>query len=173
MRTIKPSEKSASARRPLPQGEAIPLCEAASRLHGTWKMVSWQTEDLASGHTSDALGPDPEGYITYTPDGRVMVLVLKAERKRPTALVPSNEEKIALYDSMFAYAGTFTADAEKVVHHIDMSWNEAWTGTAQIRFHKIERDQLTYISAPAKSPLSGRECVHIVRFRRVQHGSES
>jgi Lipocalin-like domain len=138
----------------------------AESILGNWRMVSWQIEDLASGETQDALGTNPHGYVTYTPDGRVMVLVLKADRARPVALVPTAGEKLALYDSMFAYAGTFTADAEKVVHHIDMSWNQCWTGTDQIRFLRLQEDRLTYVGAPARNPMNGRECVHTVVFQR-------
>jgi hypothetical protein len=104
---------------------------------------------------------------SYTRDGRVMVLVLRRDRIKPAALVPTNEEKIALYDSMFAYAGTFTIDSDKVVHRIDMSWNEVWAGTSQIRFYELRDDILTYVSAPAKNPMTGRDCVHTVIFRRV------
>ena len=141
--------------------------DIASRLLGTWRMLSWTTEDLVTGETVDALGANPEGYITYTPAGRVMVLVLRGDRKMPAALVPTNEEKIALYDSMFAYAGTYSVDHEKVVHHIDMSWNQSWTGTSQLRFLRLEGDRLTYIGAPARNPMNGRDCVHTVLFRRV------
>ena len=33
-----------------------------SALLGTWKMVSWQREVLATGEQFDALGPDPVGF---------------------------------------------------------------------------------------------------------------
>jgi hypothetical protein len=145
----------------------VPRDQRREQLLGTWKMISWTVEDLISGDKSPGLGENPAGYITYSPEGRVMVLVLRGDRKKPEGLVPIDAEKIALYDSMFAYAGTFSVDDEKVVHHIDMSWNEAWTGTTQIRFLKLQGDQLTYISAPARNPMNGRDCVHTVIFRRA------
>ena len=135
-------------------------------LLGTWKMRSWTVEDLVTGERSDALGGDPRGYITYTRDGRVTVLVVAGERIRPAELVPTSEEKIALYDTMFAYAGTFAFDGTKVVHHIDVSWNEAWSGTSQVRFCELRGDTLTYVSAPARNPMTGRDCVHTVAFAR-------
>jgi len=137
-------------------------------LIGPWKMVSWIVEDLETGAQQDALGPDPVGMITYSTDGRMTVLVLKRDRKAPADLIPTSNEKIALYDSMFAYAGTFTVDQEKVVHHIDMSWNQAWTGTHQIRFCNLRDGVLTYVGAPAKNPMTGRDCVHTVIFHRLQ-----
>jgi hypothetical protein len=70
------------------------------------------------------------------------------------------DRRLWCYDSMFAYAGTFTAFADKVVHHIDMSWNQAWTGTDQIRFLRLQGDSLTYVGAPARNPMNGRDCVH-------------
>jgi hypothetical protein len=137
------------------------------RLLGTWKMVSWTVEDLLTGERCDPLGPEPCGYIAYTPDARVTVVVVASRRACPAELVPTSEEKIALYDSMFAYAGTFAFDGKKVVHHIDASWNEAWRGTQQVRFCKLQERMLTYVSAPARSPMTGRDCVHTVLFERI------
>jgi hypothetical protein len=60
------------------------------------------------------------------------------------AVLLTDEEKVKLLESMSAYAGTYTADGEKVVHHVDTSWNGSWTGTDQVRFYKLEGDTLTY-----------------------------
>ena len=42
-----------------------------------------------------------------------------------------------------------------VVHHIDTSWNQAWTGTNQIRHFVLEGDVLTITTAPYKSYKDG------------------
>jgi lipocalin-like protein len=135
-------------------------------LLGTWRMRSWTYEIVSSGERRDALGADPHGWIIYSPE-RVMVLVLKRNRKKPVGPLPTPEEKLALYDTMFAYSGTYTVKSDRVIHHLDMSWNEAWTGTEQVRFCSIEGDILTYTSAPAKNPLDGSEVVHTVKFERA------
>ena len=36
-----------------------------------------------------------------------------------------DEDRINLHKYMYAYSGSYTVDGEKVVHHIDVSWNEA------------------------------------------------
>jgi Lipocalin-like domain len=133
---------------------------------GSWRMTSWVTKDVATGERQDALGQNPHGTVVYTPE-RVTFLVLKNNRKRPERLPPSDEEKIALFDTMFAYSGSYTVESDRVVHHVDMSWNEAWSGTEQVRFCTIEGDFLIFTSTPAKNPLDGREVVHEVIYERV------
>ena len=75
---------------------------------------------------------------------------------------------LALYKTMIAYGGTYTVDNEKVVHHVDISWNGAYTGTQQVRFYKLDGDTLTLRTAPNKSPVDGREGVGILVFERVK-----
>ena len=101
------------------------LMTGRTALLGTWKMVSWGREFVTTGEKLHALGPDPVGYLTYGADGRVHAIVVSKDRAAPAALPPNNDEKLRLFDSMLAYAGTYTLDSEKVVHHVDISWNQA------------------------------------------------
>ncbi len=135
---------------------------------GSWRMISWSYKVVRTGETRDALGKHPHGWIVYTPE-RVMVLVLRKDRKRPLELPPANDEKIALFDSMFAYSGTYTVQPDRVIHHLDMSWNEAWSGTEQVRLCTFEGNKLTFTTEPAKNPLDGEEVVHEVTFERAAH----
>ena len=136
-------------------------------------MRSWTVEDLVTGERRDALGRDPRGCITYTRDGRVTVLVVAGERIRPAELVPTIEEKVALYDTMFAYAGTFAFDGTKVIHHIDVSWNEAWSGTSQVRFCELRGDVLTYGISVAHALTKAAELVGEVNGRLDTRAGEA
>ena len=60
-------------------------------------------------------------------------------------------------------------DDERAVHRIDASWNEAWTGTDQVRFYKLDGDRLTISSAPAPDPYTGQEIVHRIAFERLRN----
>ena len=132
---------------------------------GSWRMKSWVTRNVATGERRDALGQNPCGTVLYTLE-RVTFLIVRSDRKRPDRLPPSDEEKIALFDTMFAYSGSYTVEPDRVIHHVDMSWNEAWSGTDQVRFCTIEENVLTIASAPGKSPFDGHEIVHEVTFAR-------
>jgi hypothetical protein len=132
---------------------------------GSWRMKSWVTTDVATGERRDALGQNVRGFAVYTPE-RVMFLILKNDRKPPERSPPSDEEKIALYDTMFAYSGSYTVESDRVIHHVDMSWNEAWSGTEQVRYGALDDHTLTYTTAPAKNPFDGREVTHEATFER-------
>jgi hypothetical protein len=70
--------------------EDLGIARKRRALLGTWTMLSWTREETATGRRSDAFGPSPRGFITYTDDGRVMVLVIKRDRPRPAALPPTD-----------------------------------------------------------------------------------
>lgn len=61
---------------------------------------------------------------------------MKSYRKWPEQLPPL-DEKIALFDKMFAYSGSYTVVADRVIHHVDMSWNEAWTRCGSVPLMNI------------------------------------
>jgi hypothetical protein len=136
-------------------------------LLGTWTMLSWQKQTVATGQTADAHGLNPIGYITYCPDGRMHAIVVRRDRATPQKLPPTDAEKLRLFDSMLAYAGTYSLEEDKVVHHVDTSWNQAWTNTDLIRFYELENGLLTITGAPAADPYSGQEVVHRMDFRKV------
>jgi hypothetical protein len=65
--------------------ELVPLTKDA--LLGAWRMTSWTYEIVGTGEKREALGPDPRGWIVYTPE-RVMVLVLKSDRNAAPCIEP-------------------------------------------------------------------------------------
>lgn len=126
-------------------------------LLGTWKLKSFVREVAATGERYNERGEHPNGYLGCAADGRMYAIITWDNRANPHDLVPTNEERIKLYGTMISYAGTYTMDAEKVIHYVDISWNQAWTGTDQVRFYKLEGNILTITSAPNRNPVHGRE----------------
>jgi hypothetical protein len=125
-------------------------------LDGTWKLVSSKRTNTATGATVDTLGPAPQGFIMYGRDGRMMVIEARGDRPKPADLAKmTDQQRSQLFSSMLAYAGTYKFDGKTIEHHIDLSWNQAWTGTAQAREVKKEGDRLIYTTRPAPSPIDG------------------
>ena len=122
---------------------------------GTWKLRSYVRERLSDGQRHNQFGEAPDGYIGYAPDGRMYAIFTRNDRVAPRDIVPTDEEGVQLLGTMVAYAGTFSLGENVVVHHIDTSWNQAWTGTDQIRHLCWTGDVLTITTAPYKSYLDG------------------
>lgn len=143
------------------------LGDLQAQILGTWRMLSWKRILVPTGEQTDALGPDPFGYINYAPDGRLMVFVLKSGRPKPKANPPTPEEKVALFDSLFAYVGTYRVESDRVVHALDGSWNELWTGTTQTRMLSFQGGRLIYTTPETVDPMDGRLCTYRVQFERA------
>ena len=139
-----------------------------SAVLGTWRLQSYVREVLASGERYNQFGEDPDGYIGYAPDNRMYAIFTRKDRITPADAVPTDEEGVELLGTMVAYAGTFTLEPEKVTRHIDISWNQAWTGTDQVRFYTLDGDTLTITTAPYKSYFDGKEGRSILVWTKVR-----
>jgi hypothetical protein len=137
-------------------------------LLGTWKMKSFVREVTATGEKYNQLGEHPNGYLGYSADGRMYAIATSDNRIKPHDANATDEERVKLHRTMVAYAGTYTLEGDKVTHHVDVSSNETWTGTDEVRFYKVEGNTLTIVGAPNKSPVDGREGRGIVVFEKVK-----
>jgi len=139
-----------------------------SGLIGTWKLKSFVREVSGTGERYNQLGERPEGVIGYSADGRMYAILVAGDRIKPRDDIPTDAERIELFKTMIAYSGTYTVDALKVVHHVDISWNGARIGSDQVRFYTLEGDTLTLKTAPNKSPIDGREGIGVLVFQRTK-----
>ena len=137
-------------------------------LFGTWKLKSFVRKDVATGESRPALGEHPEGYLGYAPDGRMYALFVAGGRVVPAGDQPTDGERVQLHKSMLAYVGTYTIAGDKVVHHIDVAWNNARLGSDQVRFFKLDGDRLTLTTDRNKSPIDGSEGFGVLEFERVK-----
>ncbi len=134
---------------------------------GTWKLQSYVREVAATGARYNQFGDDPDGYLGYAPDGRMYAIFTRRDRVTPADAVATEEEGLELFGSMVAYAGTYTLGEGQVVHHVDISWNENWTGTDQVRHFEVNGDTLTITTASYKSYSDGQEGRSILVWKKI------
>jgi len=135
---------------------------------GTWKLQSYTVKDLATGQTTDIFGARPSGYISYGSDCRMSAILIQEDRKAPASLVATEAERIDLYGGLIAYAGSYSIEGDKVSHHIDASWNQAWTGTTQVRQFRIDGKTLYITAMASKHALTGRETSSALTWTKVE-----
>jgi len=137
---------------------------------GTWRLVSYVREELPSGAKSDVMGAHPSGYINYGRDGRMIVIIVGSDRKKPAGAVATPDEAEALIRSMLAYAGTYTIDSEAktVTHHIEISWDQSRTGTDHVRSYTLEGTHMTLTTEPSTDPATGKKTVRTLIWERLK-----
>jgi hypothetical protein len=138
------------------------------RLIGTWRLVTVETVDLATGEKSESWGANPLGYINYAPDGRMMVMNMRKDRSKPAGAVPTSAEAADLFKSMLAYAGTYSIDGDEVTHHIEISWNEAWSGTHQVRVARFDGNRVHLSTKPSPDLANGRTSVRTMTWEKLR-----
>ncbi len=136
---------------------------------GTYQLLSANRLILATGETEDSYGKSPNGFITYGRDGRMMAIITFSNRQKPESLEKlTDPHRADLFRSMAAYGGTYTLRGNSIEHHIDISWNEAWTGTTVIRDIRKDGERLVFTTKPAPFPRDGKMSVNTLVWERVK-----
>ena len=136
-------------------------------LVGTWKLKSYFVTSGAGGRTFP-YGDNPMGHLTYSAEGRMQVIATASGRTAPSSVTPPNDARAALYDTMFAYAGTYSVEADTVIHHVDISWNEDWAGTNQTRRFNLIGGVLT-LTMRINDPNTDAEVQYTAEWEKVVH----
>jgi hypothetical protein len=125
------------------------------KLVGFWKLVSYEMEIQASGAKETPFGANPTGYILFSADWRMMVVVTGEGRKPPT----TDQDRADIFKNLVAYTGTYRVEGDKWITKVDVAGNPAWVGTEQTRTFKLEGNRLTEMTAVMNRPDKG-----MVRF---------
>jgi hypothetical protein len=70
---------------------------------GSWRVMSYELEFQDSSERRFPLGPQPNGYLVFGADGRMMAYLEADARKAPQ----TDEERAAAYRTMMAYTGKY------------------------------------------------------------------
>lgn len=143
---------------------AGPANAQLTEIVGTWKFLSYVRTDPGTGENVNIFGEHPRGWLIYTPEGRMMVIVIPENRKS----LEKDDDRIEHHKQMVAYTGRYTIAGDKVIHHVDVAWNEAWIGTDLVRSYKINADRLIITTAPTKYGLDAVNQVSTLTLERAK-----
>jgi len=149
---------------------SIPFSAAAAEkdLHGTWKMVSQSQKLLDTGEVRAGRGAAPKGYVTFTPDGRVMGMIMNDKRPKPESVAKlTDQQRIELFNTMNAYAGTYKLEGNKLTYTFDLTHNEV-PARASARQIKLEGRKLTMVNEPSAATMDGKMVQTTTVWEKVQ-----
>jgi hypothetical protein len=142
---------------------------AADELYGTWRLVSWKRTIVTTGETTDVFGKSPKGSIIFGRDGRALALFTSDKRPNvPDAAKMTDQDRVELYKTMIAWAGTYTFDGKALKIRMDVSWNESWNGTEQKRLVKFEGKRMIMSTEPAPGALDGKLRTSVFVWEKVR-----
>jgi hypothetical protein len=134
---------------------------------GAWRLVSWEAR--TGDQITFPFGKEANGLLIYTATGRMSVFLSQSKRTpfaKSEAKAGTDEEKVAAFDSCFAYAGTFEVADGRVTHRLEHCTFPNWVGTAQVRFLRLDGDRLVLETPPL--PSGDRQSVSRLVWERVK-----
>ena len=141
---------------------------AESDLYGTWKLVSLNSKVIDTGEMRQPRGKAPNGYVSFTPDGRVTGVIASEKRPKPESVAKmTDQQRIELFNTVNAYAGTYKLDGNKLTYRYDLTHNEV-PESAAAREIKIEERKLTMVNEPAPSAMDGKMSQTSTVWEKVQ-----
>jgi hypothetical protein len=146
----------------------LPARAEDNPLVGTWRLVSFDRENVATKEVVHAFGGHATGYSIYTPDGRYISLIVDSTRKSPAQPMATDAEAIDLYRTMNAFAGSYRVEGDTIVLHYDITWNQTDLED-QKRPFKVEGDRLSFTTTPLKNAFLNNQMMtaHLV-WERVK-----
>jgi Lipocalin-like domain len=139
----------------LPREEAA--AQTAKDLIGTWTLVSVTLE--RDGKKSDLFGPNPQGQVTFDPNGRMSLMITRSDLPKFASnnrQAGTPEENKAIVQGSITYFGTYSvSETDKTIAtHIEGGTFPNWIGTDQKRSFTISGEELKW-TTPTTSLGSG------------------
>ena len=131
----------------------------ASRLVGTWRLVSYETDEQ-DGRRGKPF-ENAVGRLQYDESGNMAGQVMRPGR----APVDGGAQVRAAYIGYIAYFGTYEVapDGRTVTHHVEGALNPAWVGGEQVRGVRFEGERLVLT---ADVPKAGKVVTHVLTWER-------
>jgi len=132
-------------------------------LVGLWRLREFAREYQATGEREYPMGNMPAGYIHFSPEGRMTVVITGEGRKAPT----TDQDRVGLFNTLVAYTGPYRVDGDTWITMVEVSMNPAWVGTEQTRMFQISGDRLQETQPWTARP-DNRMARAVIMYERVK-----
>lgn len=141
---------------------------AESDLYGTWKLVSVTRKVADTGAMEYPRGKAPNGYVSFGRDGRVTGIIVSEKRPKPESVAKlTDQQRVALFNTVNAFAGTYKLSGNKLTYKFDLTHNEI-LDRAEAREIKLEGRRLTMVNEPARSSVDGKMVTTTTVWEKVR-----
>jgi lipocalin-like protein len=119
-------------------------------LVGTWRLVSTSASTPAGRRIDPPIGSNPTGLITYTAEGTMMAIISSTGRKPLSGdrISAPAAERAEAFATFFAYAGRYSLEGDKVIHHVEIASVQNWVNTDMVRMVTFENNRIILRTPP-------------------------
>ena len=118
------------------------LADERQQIVGVWKLQTYDVEFQDTDEHKAPFGTRPNGIGIFMADGRTIAILTAEGRKSPQ----TDADRVEAFRSMVAYSGTYRLEKDRWITTVDITWNESWMGTEQVRYYRIDGDTLTVMT---------------------------
>lgn len=143
---------------------------AATSEVGVWRLTSMISVDEETGAVTSRFGAHPDGYLIFTPDG-YMSVVINAEGRKPMSGKPETltEEQAALFATMTAHAGRYRISEGRLIHRVDVAHDPQMVGIDLLRSLRFLNDDQLESTVPVVITPAGKKIRTVLLWQRVKH----
>ena len=127
--------------------------ELAKQIQGSWALVSNINEQ--DGKKTEVFGPNPRGFVVFTPEGRFSMIMMRASLPKFAAnnrLKGTAKENQAILQGSFAAFGTYKVVSEKenkLIMHYEAATFPNWDGQDLPRTMIVSGDEMKHVNPTA------------------------
>jgi hypothetical protein len=138
--------------------------DTKSGIVGLWKLTDHGNKNSSTGAVEHPRGQHPGGYQLFSKDGHHMFVMFDENRKKPS-VPPTAAERVALFNSLISYAGTYKVEGNKVMVHVE---NDASQAVPADRTYLVELtgNKMTLTAEPF-TDAAGNKVISIRSFQRL------
>jgi hypothetical protein len=136
-----------------------------SSLVGLWKVTSVANKLVPTGEIVHPFGEHPSGNELFTRGGNMMFSMF-GEHRNISGPNPSDVDRVALFNALVAYTGTYKVDGSNVIMHFEAGASPAMSDRTYLA--EISGDKLTLTSRTFTSGITGQRIITIRTFERVE-----
>lgn len=139
---------------------------SAQDIVGSWKQTTFYQKVVATGEKRILWGSEKvTGRVIYTKEGTFCSMGTGTDRKQAGG-VATDEERLALFKTMYAYCGTYKVEGDKLRLQADVAWTPAWLKVQHDPTIKTDGKTLNLTTTPFKSQLDGVEVIAITEYTK-------
>jgi len=135
--------------------------DSSEQLLGRWSFAAMSVVNVDTGAETPAFDHAPHGYLIFHPDRMFAFIKMGPWRGAPPRTESAAGEGAQPpptpppRSSIMAYSGPWVITDDFFTTTVDMASIDAWVGTEQKRFFKLDGDRLEITTVPQQRPSGG------------------